>query len=341
MSNGKLKGIGYQAKPAIIRWKNPNGTDSGVTTVFNPNTGDPFGTGPAGTLNEPVFDARYGGNNRPKAPDGTSLSLPIDAETILGAGTRAMQLAVDRGEQFGDGWTGTPETHDMQVSPRDAHDFAATRPGDFHALMARFGIGTGAPGSTGSMPGTPAIVRVESPGPGLIRLVVRTRLEPYAFDVRVRTEFDIKLRTGTGIEETIISVPVQPHNRAAREIEIALPVEISGYVEVAIRAKLGDTTGPWSATRLVATEPREAGPVVPVPVPVPVGPKPINPDPDPDPKPVDPTPVPDPIVPLTPAAQRVDELWSWVNSDLWPLLRPAAIVALEFARGVLTRWKAR
>jgi hypothetical protein len=318
MSNSKLKGIGYQAKPATIRWKNPNGTDSGVTTIFNPNTGDPFGTGPAGTLNEPVFDARYGGSNRPKAPDGTSLSLPIDAETILGVGTRAMQMAVDLGEQFGDGWTGTLETHDMKVSPRDAHDFSATKPGDFHALMARFGIGTGAPGNAGSVPGTPAIVKLESPSPGLIKLVVRTRLEPYAFEVRVTT--------GAGLEG-VYSIPVQPHNRPAREIDLEVPV--SGTLEVVVRAKLGNTPGAWSSARKVTVEARAAtGPVSPQPEPGPVIPKPVDPSPEPDSS-------------LTPAPQRVDELWSWINTDVWPLLRPVAVLVIEFARGVLARWKSR
>lgn len=231
----KIPGVGYNPGPGRVFWVWPGGASAG-TTNFNPAAGDPFGTGTAGTLDLAVFNARYGG--RPVRADGTIGLFVVDAETVLGALTRAMELAAKAGE--GD-FAGKEATHTLVPTLREAHDYAATHPDGGRSLMARMGVGGGGAGGGTTSVGQPRITKISSPGPGLIAL---------SFVTGAATSFQIK----AGALEVPFPDPQQGNTRSAT---IKLPPGVGGDIEVTVRAFRDGVPGKWSQPKTVKVTPRD------------------------------------------------------------------------------------
>lgn len=230
----KIPGVGYNPGPGRVFWVWPGGASAG-TTAFNPDAGDPFGTGAAGTLNLQVFNARYGG--RPVRDDGTIGLFVVDAETVLGALTRAMEIAAAQGLEAE--FRGQAATHTMVPTLRESHDYAATHQDGGRSLMARTGVGAGG-GGVGTTPGQPRIEKLTSPGPGLIQVI---------FVTGKATAFQIQAGS--------LSVPVQdPQQGNTRTILIELPPGEGGEIEVTVQAFLEGVPGKLSKPKKVQVEPR-------------------------------------------------------------------------------------
>lgn len=59
--DGKLDGTGYMPSPeTVVFWVEPGSNRPTGTTTWNGSAGNPFGTGPGGTLRLDVYRARYG-----------------------------------------------------------------------------------------------------------------------------------------------------------------------------------------------------------------------------------------------------------------------------------------
>jgi hypothetical protein len=230
----KIPGVGYNPGAGTVFWVWPGGASAG-TTKFTPAAGDPFGTGTAGTLNLAVFNARYGG--RPVRADGTIGLFVVDAETVLGALTRAMELAAKAGEGE---FTGKEATHTMVPTLQESHDFAATHPDGGRSLMTRFGVGGGGPGGATGI-GQPRITKISSPGPGRIELTWVTG---------VASAFQIK----AGTFEVPFPDPQQGNTRTG---VIELPAGLGGELEVTVRAFRDGVPGKWSQVKKVQVEPRK------------------------------------------------------------------------------------
>lgn len=230
----KIPGVGYSPGPGVVFWIWPGSRESAGTTVFNPSAGNPFGTGTAGTLDDAVFNARYGG--RPRRADGTIGNLVVDAETILGALTRAMEILAGQGAvpEF----KGTSATHTMIPTILEAHDWAATHADGGASLMAQAGVGSGASG-TASI-GQPRITEISSPGPGLISLSWITGEGHSGFEVKAGS----------------ISVPIEGSTMTA---SVELPPGEGGEIEVTVRAFKEGTAGKWSRPRKISVQPRAGG----------------------------------------------------------------------------------
>lgn len=237
----KIPGVGYSPGPGTVFWIWPGSREPAGTTVFNPSAGNPFGTGTAGTLDEAVFNARYGG--RPRRADGTIANLVIDAETVLGLLTRAMEVCAEKGlvPEF----KGTPATHTMVPTILEAHDWAATHADGGQSLINLFrtiptDAGPVGPRSTTTI-GQPRITELSSPGPGRISLTWVTGPGHSGFEVKAGS----------------ISVPIDGSTMTA---SIELPPGEGGEIEVAVRAFKGGTAGKWGRPRKVSVQPRAAGP---------------------------------------------------------------------------------
>jgi hypothetical protein len=60
-SDDRLAGTGYVPSPeTVVYWVEPGSNKATGTTTFNAAAGNPFGTGPGGTLQIDVYRARYG-----------------------------------------------------------------------------------------------------------------------------------------------------------------------------------------------------------------------------------------------------------------------------------------
>lgn len=237
MSNGgKIPGVGYNPGPGTVFWVWPGGQNAG-TTPFNPSAGDPFGTGPGGVLSLATFNARYGG--RPVRSDGTIGNLVVDAETVLGALTRAMELAAKQGAE--PEFKGRAETHTMVPTIREAHDYAAVHQDGGRSLMSRMGIGS-ALGTGGNPPGQPAIVKLTSSSPGRITVGLKTG-QADSFEVQA---------TVSGAEAGFaIAVPDREDQFPTRIYEIELPSSLSGRLQIRARSFLGGVSGKWSIQKFV------------------------------------------------------------------------------------------
>jgi hypothetical protein len=229
----KIEGVGYNPGPGRVFWIWPGSRESAGTTAFNPAAGDPFGTGAAGTLNLAVFNARYGG--RPVRADGTIGNFVVDAETVLGLLTRAMEIAAEQGLE--PEFRGQAATHTMVPTLRESHDYAATHQDGGLSLIHRVLGGGGA----GPAPGQPRIEKLTSPGPGLIQVV---------FITGKATAFQIQAGS--------LSVPVQdPQQGNTRTILIELPPGEGGEIEVTIQAFLEGVPGKLSKPKKIKNvEPR-------------------------------------------------------------------------------------
>lgn len=241
----KIPGVGYNPGPGKVYWIWPGSRESAGTTAFNPAAGDPFGTGVGGTLNLAVFNARYGG--RPVRADGTIGNFVVDAETVLGALTRAMELAAAKGAE--PAFTGKAETHTMIPTLREAHDYAAVHPDGGSSLMGSQGIGGGMSGQGGtSGPGQPRITKISSPLAGQIEL---------SWITGAASAFLVK------IESIEIPIP-DPKQGNTRSAVLDLPAGLGGSLLVSVRAFRDGVAGKWSQAKRVAVEPsRHDGPVEP------------------------------------------------------------------------------
>lgn len=238
----KIPGVGYTPSPGNCFWVWPGGASAG-TTPFNPDTADPF-TAAGGQLDLGAFNARYGG--RPVRADGTIGMFVVDAETVLGSLTRAMELAAAQGLE--PAFTGRPDTHTMIPTIREAHDYAATHQDGGKSLMYRMGVGGGASGHGGSsqLPGQPRIETIASPAPGRISL---------AWITGQADSFEIEMFPSMGeVVRTRVEDPKQGNRRSA---VIDLPAGHGGIVGVSVRAFRGATGGKWSIHRRVTVEPHQ------------------------------------------------------------------------------------
>lgn len=228
----KIPGVGYSPGPGRVFWIWPGSRESAGTTAFNPAAGDPFGTGAAGTLNLAVFNARYGG--RPVRADGTIANFVIDAETVLGLLTRAMEVAASQGLE--PEFRGQAATHTMVPTLRESHDYAATHQDGGLSLVHRVLGGGGA----GPAPGQPRIDKLTSPGPGLLQVVFITG-KATAFQIQAGSH----------------SFPVQdPEQGNTRTILVELPPGVGGEIEVTVQAFLEGVPGKLSKAKKVQVEPR-------------------------------------------------------------------------------------
>lgn len=237
----KTPGVGYNPPPGTCFWVWPGGA-SAATSPFNPNTPDPF-TAAGGQLDLAAFNARYGG--RPVRADGTVGMFVVDAETVLGALTRAMEMAAKQGTE--PAFTGKPETHTMVPTIVEAHDYAATHADGGRSLMTQMGVGGGASGQGGSsLPGQPRIESIASPAPGRISL---------SWVTGAADSFEIEMSPSVGsVVRTRVQDPKQGNKRSAT---IDLPPGHGGIVGVSVRAFRGETGGKWGIVRRVAVEPRQ------------------------------------------------------------------------------------
>lgn len=247
----KIPGVGYTPPPGQVFWIWPGSRESAGTTSFNPAAGEPFGTGPAGTLNLDVFNARYGG--RPVREDGTIGNFVVDAETVLGLLTRAMEIAAEKGLE--PEFKGKASTHTMVPTLRESHDYAATHPDGGMGLI--HGVLGGSAGGGGNLPGQPKIKTIKSPAPGKIEL---------SWITGAASSFLIK----AGSFETPFLDQQQGNTRSAI---IELPPGLGGEISVTIQAFRDGVGGKWSLAKRVTVEPRQSGPVEP-----PVEPKDIMQD---------------------------------------------------------------
>lgn len=313
--------VGFRPKNGdTVYWQN------GEKTTFT-DTGSVFPNTPR------AFYARYGQPKSEPDPDKRSTRLIVEAETVFGQLGRAMMNAAeDPNNPWGLKFSGIPE-----ATPLELHDFAATQmPRGWAGSDIKktyFDSKGGTTGNEGANPDgmlslkipSPTIYKISSPEPGKIHLAWRTRMDfQYTFVVRAFSFGNQILDVSAG---------------TAREAVVTLPAGIGGLIEfrvVAMKAGVLGAEGPSRLINVKAKDQQEG--TVPTPT-VPVIPS--KPEPDRQ----TPTPVGSvgQVGPsgLSPASQRVDELWAWVNRDLWPLLRPAAILILEFTRGVLSRWRSK
>lgn len=240
----KIPGVGYNPPPGTCFWVWPGGAPAG-TTPFNPMVPDPF-TNASGQLDLAAFNARYGG--RPTREDGTVGMLVVDAETVFGALTRAMELAAKQGSE--PSFAGKPDTHTMIPTICEAHDYAATHPDGGKSLMTQMGIGGGGSGQGGSSgPGQPRIETIYSPAPGRISL---------SWITGAADSFEIEINPSVGeVVRTRVEDPRQGNKRSS---VIDLPPGHGGIVGVFVRAYRGATSGKWSIGKRVTVEPRQGEP---------------------------------------------------------------------------------
>lgn len=228
----KIEGVGYNPGPGLVFWIWPGSRESAGTTAFNPAAGDPFGTGASGTLNLAVFNARYGG--RPVRADGTIGNFVVDAETVLGLLTRAMEVAAEKGLE--PEFRGQAATHTMVPTLRESHDYAATHQDGGLSFINRVLGG----GGSGPVPGQPRIDKLTSPGPGLVQVIFITG-KANAFQIQA------------GSFSALVQDPQQGNTRT---IVIKLPPEVGGEIEVTVQAFLGGVPGKLSKPKKVKVEPR-------------------------------------------------------------------------------------
>ena len=253
----KIPGVGYKPSPGTCYWVWPGGASAG-TTPFNPGTPDPF-TAANGQLDLASFNARYGG--RPVRADGTVGMFVVDAETVMGALTRAMELAAKQGAARD--FSGGSDTHTMVPTILEAHDYAATHPDGGRSLMTQMGVGGGAAGGGGSKPGQPRIDALTSPAEGQILVKWTTG----AADA-----FEISVSPAVGKPAALLFPDRKQGN--AREELVSLRAGEGGMVSVMLRALRGGAFGKWSKARTVGVKPStataEEPPVDPITPPAPV-----------------------------------------------------------------------
>jgi hypothetical protein len=238
-----------------VRWRCPGGSGGVVAvTTLNKAAGNPFGAGPAGTLNRAMYDARYG-RPSPALCNGAEPTFLIYAETKDSQLQGDMQQACLRGEaafqdqRAWDCWPGPNQGHGESI---EAEDYAA---------VVGVSPKPGAAGGGNSAPGVPAIIALSSPGPGLVAVTWQTRAGHDHFLVQA----------GSGFRQ----IPGGSTTRYSTIVE--LPPGEGGRVEVRIRASMGGPLGKASAVKVVNVEPRPAAPAPPR----------VKPDPPPAPS-VDP-----------------------------------------------------
>lgn len=236
----KLRGIGYNPGPGIVHWVWPGGAPAG-TTSFNPGAGDPFS---GSVLDLAAFNARYGG--RPVRSDGTIGMMVVDAETILGALSRALSIACEKGL---DPALGSPSVYDCTPTLRELHDYAATHNDGGRSIMSAAGVGGGVIG--GRPPGQPRITRWGTPAPGIVVLEWVTRT-PDAFVIEV----------GEAPPVTVAG--------EIRKAEVVLPPGMGGPLQIRVRAFEGGIPGAWSLVKKLTVTPRASDPEPPPPPPPPV-----------------------------------------------------------------------
>jgi hypothetical protein len=244
-----------------VRWRCPGKAGVVAVTSLNKAAGNPFGTGPVGTFNDPVYAARYG---RPSADlcNGVRPTFLIYAEGKDSQLQGDMQQACLRGEEafqdqrIWDCWPGPNRGHGESIEVED------------YAAVVGVSPKPGAAGGGNSVPGVPAIIALSSPGPGLVAVTWQTRAGHDHFLVQAGSGFRQIPGGSTTRYSTIVEVP---------------PGE-GGRVEVTVRASMGGPLGKASAVKVVNVEPRPAAPA----------PPPVKPDPPPSP-PVEP-PVAPPVV---------------------------------------------
>lgn len=254
---GALSGVGLLVPPvsALERFVPPPGSHA-VLFADGPGQGTqcrhpmdlsahPFGTGPAGTLDIAAMERRYGPCSV-RRPDGLAgrYFFGLDAETILGLFNRLLSA------QLG---------HVADIE--ETHDYAAVYP-TAAIDMVQKAIGQ----AGGGKPGTPAITKLVSPGPGLVTVSWQTRRHD---------EYSLRLDATVG-GSTTVSV-VEP-DTLQHTTTVPLAPGQGGTVSVAVVARLANQWGDWSRTKTVQVVP--LGVVVPDPIdPDPVDPDPVDPDP--------------------------------------------------------------
>jgi hypothetical protein len=237
-----------------VRWRCPGKAGVVAVTSLNKAAGNPFGTGPVGTFNDPVYAARYG---RPSADlcNGVRPTFLIYAEGKDSQLQGDMQQACLRGEEafqdqrIWDCWPGPNRGHGESIEVED------------YAAVVGVSPKPGAASGNNSTPGVPAILTVFNPGPGLVAVSWKTRAGHDHFLVQA----------GSGFRQ----IPGSTATRYSTVVE--LPPGEGGRIEVTVRASMGGPLGKASVSKFLDVQPIPVAPSKPPDPPVtppPVGPQP-------------------------------------------------------------------